>query len=247
MPTVKNAKGVRRGVKDTGWLLRHARSVTSIKVKVFSTGKAYLYAYLDSADTFIAVFDDHHFCLEWLCTRRSLRHVKVKFGTTDFLIRQAVRVTDANGTPYHLIACECDNTHLQNNTVCRWCSAKEWRGSPDPCSPDDYWIDDKTNERVSLQHAAAGARAAIEAAAFVVAAAQISITTRNAPSKAARSAQTRPNPSKLIQFPMSRVYLVGNGALSPLRQTISMNVGSGISDRTSVSRWRLFGDPAIFA
>ena len=149
MPTVKNAKGDRRGVKDTGWLLRHARKVTSIKVKVFSTGKAYLYAYLNSGDTFIAVFDDHHFCLEWLCTRRSLRNMKVRFGITDFVIRQAVRVADGDCNPYHLIACECDNTHQQNATVCRWCSVNEWSGSPDPCSPDDYWIDDKTNERVS--------------------------------------------------------------------------------------------------
>ena len=116
MPTVKNVKGVRRGVKDTGWLLRHARKVTSITVKVFSTGKAYLYAYLNLGDTFIAVFDDHHFCLEWLCTRRSLRDVKVRFGMTDFVIRQAVRVTDGDGNPYHLIACECDNTHQQNKT-----------------------------------------------------------------------------------------------------------------------------------
>jgi len=148
MPTVK-CKGLRRQVKDTGWLLRHARNVTSIKVKVFSTGKAYLYAYLNSAETFISVFDDHNFCLQWLCTRRSLRGINVTFGTTDFVIGEAVRVTDADGTPYHLVACECDNTHEKNNTVCRWCSAKTWSGSPDPCSPDDYWIDDKTNERVS--------------------------------------------------------------------------------------------------
>ena len=93
-----------RAVKDTGWLLRHARNVTSIKVKVFSTGKAYLYAYLDSADTFIAVFDDHHFCLEWLCTHRSLRNVTVRFGLIDFVIREAVRVADADGKSYHLIA-----------------------------------------------------------------------------------------------------------------------------------------------
>jgi hypothetical protein len=148
MPIVKDAKRDRRGVKDTGWLLRHARNVTSIKVKVLSKGKAYLYAYLNSGEIFISVFDDHNFCLEWLCTRRSLRDV-VRFGTTNFVIRQAVRVTDGHGNPYHLIACECDNTHQQNDTVCRWCSANRWSGSPDPCSPDDYWIDDKTNERVS--------------------------------------------------------------------------------------------------
>ncbi len=117
MPIVKNAKGEKRRVKDTGWLLRHARNVTSIT--------------------------------EWLCTRRSLRDVQVKFGTTQFVIRQAVRVTDGDGNPYHLIACECDNSHQQNSTVCRWCSANEWSGSPDPCSPAEYWIDDKTNERVS--------------------------------------------------------------------------------------------------
>lgn len=126
MPTVKR-KGVRREVKDTGWLLRHARNVRSITVKVFSTGKAYLYAYLNSGATFISVFADHTFCLEWLCTRRSLREVQVKFGKTEFVIRQAVRVTDADGKPYHLITCECDNTHQQNATVCRWfCECMEW-------------------------------------------------------------------------------------------------------------------------
>ena len=130
MPTVKNSKGDSRGVKDNSWLLRHAKNVTSITVKVFSTGKAYLYAYLNSGHTFIEVFDDRNFCLEWLCTRRSLRNVPVKFGTTQFVIHQAVRVTDGDGNPYHLIACECDNTHQQNNTVCRWCFAKRISKQP---------------------------------------------------------------------------------------------------------------------
>jgi thioredoxin reductase len=40
-----------------------------------------------------------------------MRDVTVTFGTTQFVIRQAVRVTDGDGKPYHLIACECDNTH----------------------------------------------------------------------------------------------------------------------------------------
>lgn len=125
MPTVKSANGDTRGVKDTGWLLRHARTVISIKVKVFSRGKAYLYAYLNSGDTFISIFDDHNFCLEWLCTRRSMRGIQVTFDTTEFVIGQAVRVIDGDGNPYHLIQCECDNTHQQNNTVCRWCYHKE--------------------------------------------------------------------------------------------------------------------------
>lgn len=33
-------------------------------------------------------------------------------------------VTDAAGVEYTLTACECDNTHEQNNTVCRWCHAR---------------------------------------------------------------------------------------------------------------------------
>lgn len=125
MPTVRSANGDKRGVKDTGWLLRHARTVISIKVKVFSTGKAYLYAYLNSEETFISIFDDHNLCLEWLCTRRSLRGIQVTFATTEFVIGQAVRVIDGDGNPYHLIHCECDNTHEQNQTVCRWCYHKE--------------------------------------------------------------------------------------------------------------------------
>jgi len=105
--------------------MRHARTVSSLKLKVFSTGKAYLYAYLHSGETFISIFDDHNFCLEWLCTRRSLRAIQVRFGTTEFVIGQAVRVLDGDGNPYHLIQCECDNTHDQNTTVCRWCYHKE--------------------------------------------------------------------------------------------------------------------------
>jgi hypothetical protein len=28
---------------------------------------------------------------------------------------------------------------------------REWSGSPDPCDPDNYWIDDETDERVSAK------------------------------------------------------------------------------------------------
>lgn len=124
MPTVRASNGQRRSVKDEGWLIRNAKKINSIKVKTYSTGKAYLYGYLNSGDTFSSVFDDQAVCLEWLCTRRGMRGIKVTFGGTEFIIGEAVRVTDAEGRPYHLIACECDNSHQQNKTVCRWCSAK---------------------------------------------------------------------------------------------------------------------------
>lgn len=32
-----------------------------------------------------------------------------------------VIVEDGDGNPYELNECECDNTHEQNGTVCRWC------------------------------------------------------------------------------------------------------------------------------
>lgn len=44
------------------------------------------------------------------------------------LTRKPVEVEDGNGKAYFLFDCECDNTHSQNNTVCRYCfekSAKE--------------------------------------------------------------------------------------------------------------------------
>lgn len=124
MPTIRASNGETRGVKDHGWLLRNAKKINSIKVKTYSSGKAYLYAYLNTGDTFSSVFDDHNYCLEWLCTRRRMRRLKVTFAGTDFIIGEAVRVTDADGKPYHLIDCECDNTHEQNKTVCRWCFEK---------------------------------------------------------------------------------------------------------------------------
>lgn len=124
MPTVRASNGKTRGVKDHGWLIRNAKKINSIKVKTYSSGKAYLYAYLNTGETFSSVFDDQGYCLEWLCTRRGMRGIKVTFAGTDFTIREAVRVIDADGKPYHLIACECDNTHEQNETVCRWCFEK---------------------------------------------------------------------------------------------------------------------------
>lgn len=33
----------------------------------------------------------------------------------------SVTVQDGDGNDYELTECECDNTHEQNNTVCRWC------------------------------------------------------------------------------------------------------------------------------
>ena len=135
MPTLRASSGRTRGVKDNGWLIRNAIKINSIKVKTYSSGKAFLYAYLNSGDTFSSVFDSQAYCLEWLCTRRGMRGIKVTFAATDFVIGQAVRVTDADGKPYHLIACECDNTHQQNKTVCRWCFAKG--ASPDSTTPPD--------------------------------------------------------------------------------------------------------------
>ena len=129
MPTVRASNGHTRGVKDNGWLVRNAPKINSIKVKTYSSGKAYLYAYLNSGETFSSVFDDQRYCLEWLCTRRGMRGMRVTFAGTEFIIGQAVRVTGADGKSYHLIACECDNTHQQNKTVCRWCFAK--RAAPD--------------------------------------------------------------------------------------------------------------------
>lgn len=135
MPTVRASSGRTRGVKDNGWLIRNTTKISSIKVKTYSSGKAYLYADLNSGDTFSSVFDSQAYCLEWLCTRRGMRGIKVTFAATDFIIGKAVRVTDADGKPYHLIACECDNTRQQNKTVCRWCFAK--RASPDSTAPAD--------------------------------------------------------------------------------------------------------------
>lgn len=40
------------------------------------------------------------------------------------LSTDGVPVEDGNGIPYVLHGCECDNTHEQNGTVCRWCMAK---------------------------------------------------------------------------------------------------------------------------
>jgi hypothetical protein len=45
---------------------------------------------------------------------------------------ESVQVEDADGAPYTLHACECDNTHEQNNTVCRWCWAHGRRLPTDP-------------------------------------------------------------------------------------------------------------------
>jgi hypothetical protein len=39
-----------------------------------------------------------------------------------------VTVQDGNGNDYQLTDCECDNTHEQNRTVCRWCWAQQREG-----------------------------------------------------------------------------------------------------------------------
>src|ERR1044072_2470158 len=106
MPTVRTANGPTRHVKNHGWLIRNCTKIISIKVKTYSNRKAYLYAYLNSRETFTSVFDDQTNCLEWLCTRRAMRGINVTFGGTEFVIGEAVRVTDAHGKSYHLIACK---------------------------------------------------------------------------------------------------------------------------------------------
>jgi hypothetical protein len=37
---------------------------------------------------------------------------------------KVVIVQDGDGNNYDLSECECDNTHEQNDTVCRWCWAR---------------------------------------------------------------------------------------------------------------------------
>lgn len=38
-----------------------------------------------------------------------------------------VTVQDGDGNEYELTECECDNTHAQNDTVCRYCWEREGR------------------------------------------------------------------------------------------------------------------------
>jgi len=43
-----------------------------------------------------------------------------------------------------------ENDNHRSGLIMKNSQQKEWNGSPDPCDPDNYWIDDETNERVSL-------------------------------------------------------------------------------------------------
>jgi hypothetical protein len=50
--------------------------------------------------------------------------VKAYAETMRFLDPRTVPVRDGDDVPYVLTECECDNTHKQNGTVCRWCMAQ---------------------------------------------------------------------------------------------------------------------------
>lgn len=43
-------------------------------------------------------------------------------ATTEETFKTTVR--DGDGNKWTLSECECDNTHEQNQTVCRWCYAQ---------------------------------------------------------------------------------------------------------------------------